>query len=86
MPNCGGTGLRETLRRNLGKVVTIFPEAGGRAGSGFTGVLSEADENTVRLISLHDRGRDGHRCCRCEDEHRIQTIPINKIVCVTTQI
>ncbi|MDR1703726.1 MAG: hypothetical protein LBS19_03450 [Clostridiales bacterium] len=43
--------LVESLRRYIGRTVTIFTTSGGLSGSGFTGVLAAVCEGTVKLIT-----------------------------------
>ena len=43
--------LLESLRRHIGRTVTIFTASGGLSGSGFTGVLAGVFDGTVRLIT-----------------------------------
>ncbi len=52
-PNFGGNGfpLIECLCGNIGRVVTIFTASGGASGSGFTGLLVWANNQTVKLIT-----------------------------------
>lgn len=40
-----------TLKKYLGKTVTIFTNSGGLSGSGFTGVLIYVDECKVKLLT-----------------------------------
>ncbi len=92
--------LRDTLRRNRGRVVTIFPTCGGRAGDGFTGVLSDVNNETCTIISpssdnrFDDRrprrscgGRrdDDDRCCCDGGFGHQQVFPLNRIGCVSTR-
>ena len=51
--DCGGGGccVERELRRNIGRVVTVFTESGGESGSGFTGLVSRVREGCVRLIT-----------------------------------
>ncbi len=93
--------IQDVLERNIGRVVTVFTESGGRAGSGFTGVVSDVNDDTVRLVSASPIGRidafddfdpleDRRRGRRCDhdDRHRrftTLTIPLDKISCVATR-
>lgn len=43
--------LIESLRRYLGRTVTIFTTSGGLSGAGFTGVLAAVCDGTVKLIT-----------------------------------
>ena len=43
--------LIESLRRYVGRTVTIFTTSGGLSGAGFTGVLASVCDGTVRLIT-----------------------------------
>ncbi len=43
--------LVESLRRYIGRTVTIFTTSGGLSGSGFTGVLAAVCDGTVKLIT-----------------------------------
>lgn len=40
----------DELIRNIGQTVTIFTTSGGESGSGFTGVLTMANNSFVRLV------------------------------------
>lgn len=52
-PGFGGGGLPliEYLCANVGRVVTIFTASGGASGSGFTGLLVWANNQTVKLVT-----------------------------------
>ena len=52
-PGFGGNGLPliECLCANVGRVVTIFTASGGVSGSGFTGLLVWANNQTVKLVT-----------------------------------
>lgn len=93
MARCNGRDedIRDTLCRNLGRMCTIFTNTGGRGGDGFTGVLSDVDNNSCRLVSLEpadfsgpDRNRGRRRGCGCRGVGSVQTIPLDKINCVET--
>lgn len=43
--------LIESLRRYIGRTVTIFTTSGGLSGAGFTGVLAAVCDGTVKLIT-----------------------------------
>jgi hypothetical protein len=43
--------LVESLRRYIGRTVTLFTTSGGLSGSGFTGVLAAVCDGTVKLIT-----------------------------------
>lgn len=45
------TSVARDLRRNIGRVVTIFTTSGGCSGSGFTGLVSAVNNNSCRLIT-----------------------------------
>lgn len=45
------TSLLQELRRNIGRVVTIFTASGGCSGNGFTGILTTANHNICRLVT-----------------------------------
>ena len=86
MPNCNEHDLRETLRNNRGRVCTIYTNSCGRAGDGFTGVLSEVDSNSCKLIIFGGCVRDDTipRYDDCDSVRRVLTIPIEKINCLAT--
>ena len=53
---CSGFGsnglpLIECLCANVGRVVTVFTSSGGASGSGFTGLLVWANNQTVKLVT-----------------------------------
>ena len=53
-PGFGGNGgfpLIDCLCGNVGRVVTVFTASGGASGSGFTGLLVWADNQTVKLVT-----------------------------------
>jgi hypothetical protein len=43
--------MLESLRRYIGRTVTIFTTSGGISGAGFTGVLAAVCDGTVKLIT-----------------------------------
>jgi len=43
--------IQRILKRNVGKVVTLFLETGGEAGRGFTGLVSKVEDGTVKLVT-----------------------------------
>ncbi|MCL2407882.1 MAG: hypothetical protein FWC95_08135 [Defluviitaleaceae bacterium] len=43
--------LIDSLRRYIGRTVTIFTTSGGLSGAGFTGVLASVCDGTVKLIT-----------------------------------
>lgn len=42
---------RDSLRDNIGKIITVFTESGGCSGRGFTGLLVEANCRFIKLIT-----------------------------------
>lgn len=52
-PGAFGNGLPliDCLSANIGRVVTIFTASGGTSGSGFTGLLVWANNQTVKLVT-----------------------------------
>ena len=85
--------LVRQLRNNLGRVITVFTSSGGCSGRGFTGLLTEVNDDFIKLITSlpcaprHPFGLgqgnffDDRPCCR----DRLGTaivIPINKIVSI----
>ena len=53
-PGIGGVSglpLIDCLCSNIGRVVTIFTASGGVSGSGFTGLLVWANNQTVKLVT-----------------------------------
>ena len=58
MPNCNhnqdddnDNSAVESLRLNIGRVVTVFTQSGGLSGSGFTGLLASANRDFIKLIT-----------------------------------
>lgn len=47
----GGLNLIDCLCANVGRVVTIFTASGGASGSGFTGLLVWANNQTVKIVT-----------------------------------
>ncbi len=47
----GGLPLIECLCANVGRVVTVFTASGGVSGSGFTGLLVWANNQTIKLVT-----------------------------------
>lgn len=45
-----GFNFLDELISNIGQTVTIFTTSGGESGSGFTGVLTIANNSFVRLV------------------------------------
>jgi len=43
--------MLDSLRRYIGRTVTIFTTSGGLSGAGFTGVLAAVCDGTVKLIT-----------------------------------
>jgi hypothetical protein len=87
--------LVDTLRGNIGRVVTIFTSSGGCSGRGFTGLLVRVDCGTCKLITSlpsaprHPFGFNGDSFDHC-DRSRFGSaivIPIRQIVsCVFNEI
>jgi hypothetical protein len=84
----------DSLRDNIGRVITIFTQSGGCSGRGFTGLLVNVDCHTIRLVTalpsaprnpfgisqFNDFGFNSRgRCHRTRFGTSI-IIPINKIV------
>ncbi|MDR3645338.1 MAG: hypothetical protein P4M02_09730 [Clostridia bacterium] len=44
-------GLVESLRDNIGKVITVFTRSGGCSGSGFTGLLIQVNDCSIKLVT-----------------------------------
>lgn len=51
-----GFGFVENVQDNLGQTVSIFTTSGGQSGSGFTGVLANANNDFVRLVNQIGQG------------------------------
>ena len=64
--------VRAALCRNLGRRCTIFTDS----GDSFTGILSDVSNNSCTLISTSNS--------RCPAAQRVNTIPIDKISCLST--
>lgn len=81
-------GIVEALSDNVGQVITVFTQSGGCSGRGFTGLLTEVDDNFIKLItSLPSAPRHPFGISNtnnfCSNRTRLGTaviIPINKIV------
>ncbi len=43
--------VRRTLRRNVGRVCTVFTTAGGCAGGGFTGLVANVNDDSCKVIT-----------------------------------
>lgn len=41
----------EDLENNVGRVVTVFTSSGGCSGRGFTGLLVEANDDFIKLVT-----------------------------------
>lgn len=67
-----GDSLVDTLERNLGRQCAVFTDS----GDCFSGILSDVDSDTCTLITADNN--------RCPIAHRVKTIPINKISCLST--
>ena len=83
---CEDETLRRVLCNNIGRVCTVFTEAGGRAGDGFTGLVSDVNNDSVTLITAmpsfreirpfgpldnNDSGSDDSQCgCCCSRRRR----------------
>ncbi len=82
----------DTLCRNKGRLCTVFTTSGGRSGDGFTGVVSNVDTQTCQLVStspFDSFGSPGRPRTRCGCGGRgvagvTQTIPLDKICCIST--
>ncbi len=44
------TSFASHISKYIGKTVTVFVDAGGPAGLGFTGILSDVDSNSLKLV------------------------------------
>ena len=68
--------IKEELSENIGRVITVFTKSGGCSGNGFTGLLTEVNRQSIRLISSfssaprHPFGRDFDDCDRDRDRNR----------------
>lgn len=64
-PSDGSVGrsgaLSQELQSHIGQTVTIFTASGGESGRGFTGVLLEVREDTIRLLT-RPASPPGRRC------------------------
>ena len=96
---CNFCEIEKILRRNLGRVVTVYTETGGMAGRGFTGLVAMIKDGTVKFItsipsapfekfSRHercDRDCNFNLCEHCRNSHfgSALIIPICKIVAVS---
>ena len=96
MQDCSTSNdLARIFKRNIGRIVRVFTESGGCSGTkGFTGVLIEADDDFIRLItelpsapshpfgcSNFNRGFGfGGGCCNRTNFGTTAIIPIDKIV------
>ena len=96
---CNFCEIEKILRRNLGRVVTVYTETGGMAGRGFTGLVAMLKDGCVKFITSipsapfekfesHRRSNDCsfNLCdhCRCSHFGSSLVIPICKIVAVST--
>lgn len=43
--------LYDSICRNIGRIVTVFTASGGAAGSGFTGLLTDVDDDCIKLVT-----------------------------------
>ncbi|MBE6823181.1 MAG: hypothetical protein E7518_08835 [Ruminococcaceae bacterium] len=79
------------LKKNLGRVVTVFTSSGGCTGRGFTGLLVEANDEFIKLVTSlpsaprHPLGLDSANWLGSDScTGRLGTscvIPTNQIVC-----
>jgi len=78
------------MQRHVGHTVTIYTEAGGCAGEGFTGVLISVERGCVRLmhaVGMPPSCAIGSACtcrgaCRCERKERWHGNPMGSIVVI----
>ena len=89
--------LVESLVNNIGRIVTIFTTSGGVSGCGFTGLLSCASCESVKLVTTPATAPPhpfcGRRICSGSSFSNVHAAPIrygsvcviptNKIVCFT---
>lgn len=79
--------LFNTLRNHIGQVVIIFTNSGGRAGDGFTGLLTRVNEETCQLVtSIPSRIVNPVTGCgggRRGNDGTVCTIPLDSITCVS---
>ena len=95
---CNFCEIEKILRRNIGRVVTVYTETGGMAGRGFTGLVAMIKDGTVKFItsvpsapfekfSRHECKEDCNfnLCEHCRNSHfgSALIIPICKIVAVS---
>jgi hypothetical protein len=90
--------IKRILRKNIGRVVTVFTESCGMAGEGFTGLVTKVDDGVVKFVTSipsapyeNFRGRrcaedcDYKMCEHCRNSHfgSAVIIPICKILAVS---
>ena len=95
---CNSHEIEKILYRNTGRVVTVFLEACGEAGRGFTGLVATVHEGNLKLITsipsapferFRGERRDGdcnfNLCEHCYNSHfgSAIIIPICKILAVS---
>lgn len=56
-----GNALSRELQGHIGQTITVFTASGGESGRGFTGVLLEVREDTIRLLT-RPASPPGRRC------------------------
>ena len=91
--------IKRILRKNLGRVVTVFTESCGMAGEGFTGLVTKVEDGVVKFVTSipsapYENFRNGRRCAdncdfkiceHCRNSHfgSAVIIPLCRILAVS---